>query len=151
MRKAFRVTTAFTGAAACAAVFTPGAMAVAAPAQRAPQAKPAGLTDCPDNNDESLHLYWTASERHGPTCVTGVGQFWFNKVEGDPGPLYSGLCTGNKDGEYVYDNAFTNEYTNSPYGLHLWKTSKYIPVYGDGVSITNVSSDGTAQCGFSYK
>jgi hypothetical protein len=100
MKKPFRVATMFTGAAACAAAFTPAAQAAAMPA--APDAAThdlaPGITatgnvtatdDCGSRTIGWLYLYYTASEHHGPVCLGGTGTVYL-----DDSTKIAGICTG---------------------------------------------------------
>jgi hypothetical protein len=95
MRRAFKVATAFTGTAACAAAFAPGAGA--ATTARAQQMEPAtSHRNCIIGRyTTSAVFYWPTSARHGPTCVGGANGI-------TPTPLgntfFSQFCAGNNSG-----------------------------------------------------
>jgi hypothetical protein len=105
MRKAFKVATAFTGAAACAAAFTPAAEAVTAPTLRTQVVPNVEHRNCPIGpSTTSMVFWWSAAAHHGPTCA-GSG--------GVPGHIvfshwFSRICTGNNKG-YI---------TSKPGGFH---------------------------------
>jgi len=95
MRTGFKVATAFTGAAACAAVFTPGATAVAATTARTQVLEPDAFhINCTGGSTTSLHFYYPASADHGPICVGEHGTTSLN------GTYYASFCAGNNDGVY---------------------------------------------------
>jgi hypothetical protein len=103
MKRSFRVGTVLTGAASCAAAFTPAvALTPAAAAQdtvvREP--RPAAITelDCPENQGNYrhyVHLYWAAHSDHGPTCIGGKGT---RAVDHS----FVGFCAGNNSGWMTY-------------------------------------------------
>jgi hypothetical protein len=74
MRKAFRVATVFTGAATCAATFTPAATATAGTTAMINEIKPhTTVKNCTTSITRSAVFYWSPNEHHGPTCVGGEG------------------------------------------------------------------------------
>jgi hypothetical protein len=76
MRKAFKVATVFTGAAACAAAFAPAAGA--ATTARTQLMEPAtSHRNCSKTATSSTVLWRPSSANHGPTCVSG----WANPGE----------------------------------------------------------------------
>jgi hypothetical protein len=99
MRKAFRVTTVFTGAAVCAATFMPGTEAAAAPTSKARQLEPDTFhMNCPANPTTSAHFYWPAKSHHGPTCV---GEKYPPATSLNH--VFSAFCAGNNYGYYIAD------------------------------------------------
>jgi hypothetical protein len=102
MKKPFRVATVFTGAAACAAAFTPAAAAMPTAAGATTHDLAPGITatgnitatdDCGSATKGWLYLYYTASEHHGPICLGGIGT-----APLDPGTAMAGFCPGNTSG-----------------------------------------------------
>jgi hypothetical protein len=91
MRRAFKVATAFTGAAAFATAFTPALQADAA------VARPMGdVIDCPGTANTSVHLYYASDEHHGPLCVGGFEDYTnFGTAH------YVQLCAGNNFGSFT--------------------------------------------------
>jgi hypothetical protein len=105
MRKAFKVATAFTGAAACAAAFTPAAMAATATTAKTQQINPDVKAKNCNNTIEttSMVFSWSRNLAHGPTCVGGS--------PGGPGTITSlsgktaiSICTGNNWGWLYLSN-----------------------------------------------
>lgn len=135
MRKAFKVATVFTGAAACATVFTP---ATAMATTTRPEQINGIIRNCPAGYNTSVHLYWFASEHHGPTCVGGSIQYAFPS----PRPRYYSLCPGNNSGFF---NSAAEGSTYS-YG-HQFHVSRAFPLVGGAaLSIDNFGWSGTHQC-----
>jgi hypothetical protein len=95
MKRSFRVATVFTGAAACAAAFTPG-VATAATAKADLITPDIAHKNCPHTPalTKSVHFYYPPSAKHGPTCVAGDGKTSLG------GTVYSFICTGNNFGWY---------------------------------------------------
>jgi len=98
MRRAFKVATVFTGAAACAAAFTPATMAGAATTG---QMKPdTSVRECYKSPTTSAALWYRASAHHGPICFGGANH---------AGPVYlsyayfTRFCAGNNSGSYYRD------------------------------------------------
>ena len=100
MRKSFRVATVFTGAAACAAGFTPAALAATATTTaKTQQMEPDTFhRNCPGGyngpSTTSMHFYYPSSKDHGPTCVGQLGSTSL------AGTFYEAACTGNNSGYY---------------------------------------------------
>ena len=94
MRRAFRVATAFAGAAACATAFAPAAdAAVARPEAATHEAKPdITVENCTSGTKQWMHLYWPASKKHGPTCFGFAGPTLVQSVS------WSGVCGGDNYG-----------------------------------------------------
>jgi hypothetical protein len=105
MRKAFKVATVFTGAAACAAAcataLAPAAGAVTT--MRAQQAVPAtSKRNCAIGpRTTSLVLWWPAAAHHGPTCVGGANSPSKNAILG---VTYTKYCPGNNFGDIFTNN-----------------------------------------------
>ncbi len=106
MRKAFKVATVFTGAAACAAAcataLAPAAGAVTT--MRAQQAVPAtSKRNCAIG--PRTHLRWSSGGRiaahHGPTCVGGANSPSKNAILG---VTYTKYCPGNNFGDIFTNN-----------------------------------------------
>jgi hypothetical protein len=102
MRTAFKVATVFTGAAACAAAFTPAAEA--APTATATTTARTQLVT-PDTSHhncaigpatKSAVFYWPASKHHGPTCVGGYPDY--HKRTSLGGTDFSKMCAGDNYG-----------------------------------------------------
>jgi hypothetical protein len=143
MRRAFKVATAFTGAAACVAVLTPGVTAAAATTSKSRQMKPADLINCPAGWNTSVHLYWPSTAHHGPTCV-GNHQFkaWPAISKAPSGPRYHKLCSGNNNGSYRSSGSrYYYGYKNGRFGMFS---------LGGGKAwwISNKSWNGHASCPF---
>jgi hypothetical protein len=126
MRKAFTVATVFTGAAACAAAFTPAAEA--APTARtqviAPDTAHHNCTVGPATT--SAVFYWPASKHHGPTCVGGSPDVHQRTSLG--GTEFSKLCTGNNSGYYFVKTlsspmGFTRGHTMDLFGFYVSQVS----------------------------
>jgi hypothetical protein len=104
MRRAFKVATVFTGAAAAVAAFTPAAeAATAAGAQR--MEPTTSLRNCNGNiaSTTSMVFMWPVSKHHGPTCI-GDGK---HSRQGDPvhpDTNYGNYCAGNNFGFLLYDS-----------------------------------------------
>jgi hypothetical protein len=94
MRKAFTVATVFTGAATCAAAFTPTTAAATDEAH-------VTVRDCSGATTTSMVLYWVPSERHGPTCIGGYGGPYSVSLSGSI--LFTGYCTGGNSGTFFVD------------------------------------------------
>jgi hypothetical protein len=108
MRKAFRAATAFTGAAACAAAFTPAAIAATANTH---EIKP----DMEKKNcaigplTTSVVFYWAASADHGPTCVGGGGA---GKSVNLSSHYFAAACYGNNNGTFwASHSAYRHNFT----------------------------------------
>jgi len=93
MRTAFKVATAFTGAAACAAMFAPGAEA-ATTARTQPVAPDTGHKNCAIGVfTTSAVFWWRSTADHGPTCVGGLPNFNVPTSLGDN--YFESVCPGN--------------------------------------------------------
>jgi hypothetical protein len=103
MRKAFRVTTMFTGAATCAAAFTPGVTALAA-TTRPQQIEPdTGAKNCAiGTSTTSMVLSWSPRGDHGPTCIGSGGQPGTVNLGGK---VFDDYCTGDNYGWFSYSIA----------------------------------------------
>jgi hypothetical protein len=126
MRKAFRMATAFTGAVACAAAFTPAATAATPKTHelKAPEVKlpnPRGIK--PDMEKKncaigprttSVVFYWPTSAHHGPTCVGGAGAGSTISLSNH---LFANVCFGNNDG-YFWHSHYQKPYSFS-YGSQI--------------------------------
>lgn len=96
MRKSFRVATVFTGAAACAAVFTPAAHAAPAAPGATAGITPKALThnNCTAGELDWFHLYYTAAENHPtPACFAGTGTYVISSNK-----RFAFFCAGNNSG-----------------------------------------------------
>jgi hypothetical protein len=93
MRAAFKVATVFTGAAACAAMFAPGAEA--ATTTKAQLMMPdTGHKDCAIGIfTTSAVFFWRSTTDHGPTCVGGLPNFNVPTSLGDN--YFQSVCPGN--------------------------------------------------------
>jgi hypothetical protein len=98
MRKAFKVATVFTGAAACAGAFAPAAGA--ATTVRAQQAEPAtSHWNCAIGPRTKAAVFvWPSDTHHGPTCVGDANE---NNQATSLGTYYNSYCPGNNYG-YVF-------------------------------------------------
>jgi hypothetical protein len=93
MRKAFTVATAFTGAAACAALFAPGADA-ATTAKAQPIMPGTVHKNCAIGPaTTSAVFWWRSTAHHGPTCVGGSPDFNVPTSLGDN--YFASVCPGN--------------------------------------------------------
>ena len=95
MRRAFKVATAFTGAAACAAMFAPGAEAAAATTaktQIVPNTTHKNCTIGPTTT--SMVFWWFPSSKHGPTCAGSAGHPGSTTLNHS----FSKICTGDNYG-----------------------------------------------------
>lgn len=106
MRKAFKVAMVFTGAATCAAAFTPAAEA--APATTVRIQPDVVLKNCTIGpRTTSMVFTWFASQHHGPTCI-GSG--------GKPGTVtvnhsFAHGCTGDNFGWTSNGDGFHSPFT----------------------------------------
>jgi hypothetical protein len=100
MRRAFKVATVFTGAAACAAAFTPAAEAAPMTTAKTELITPdTAHHDCAVGPaTTSAVFYWLPSAHHGPTCVGGDPDYDVNTSLG--GNAFSKMCAGNNYGEF---------------------------------------------------
>ena len=101
MRKAFKVATVFTGAAACAAMGAPAAEA--ATAANARQAEPAtSVRNCAIGpRTTSMVFWWPNAANHGPTCLGGFANRGVSvDLEGNK---FRAFCGGNNYGT-IYTN-----------------------------------------------
>ena len=97
MRRAFKVATIFTGAAACAAVFTPATTAGAATTG---QMKPdTSDRNCYKNDTTSAAFYYPASKDHGPLCFGGANSV--PALDSISPTVFAKFCAGNNSGYYV--------------------------------------------------
>jgi hypothetical protein len=95
MRRAFKVATVFTGAAAAAAAFTPAALA--ATAAGAHRMEPAtSIRNCDGNLQSTTSMVFKRppSAHHGPTCI-GDGNVALRGIGVSPEANYGNYCTGN--------------------------------------------------------
>ena len=130
MRKAFKVATVFTGAAACTALFAPGAEAATATAGK-PQ-----LIMLPDTTHKNCTIgprttstvfWWPASKNHGPTCVGGGGDYDVSTSLG--GNVFTSYCPGNNFGIFLSKGGDIRSYSPGTGKIHL----------GVGVKEVNIS------------
>jgi hypothetical protein len=131
MRKAFKVATVFTGAAACATTFVPAAGAATV--------RPAtSHWDCSIGpRTTATVLWWPTSKDHGPTCVGGANQ---NHESTPLGTIYTSYCPGDNFG-YIY--------TSSPavyYRVHPGETKHEIYAYVTSVYISSWSKPASKTC-----
>lgn len=122
MRKAFKVATVFTGAAACAAAFTPAAMAATVRPDTSHRNCAGGgqLTT-------SMVFVWPSAAHHGPTCVGGAnGTGWTHL-----GTDYISFCAGNNSGSM--------KVSGSTRKFHEGQIS---PLYSDHVSSVRITKYG---------
>jgi hypothetical protein len=97
MRKAFKVATVFTGAAACAAAFMPAAEAAPTATAKTQQIGPDIIVkDCDAGQTTSVHFYWPSAAHHGPTCLGESGTSTLH------GASFTGACTGNNWGWFSF-------------------------------------------------
>jgi len=127
MKRAFRVATVFTGAAACAGVLTPAAQAaVVAPggAVRAtPDAVAVGSCSPNINGDyNTLALYYLSDEHHPPACFTGSG-YWYVGT----GVRFAKYCAEGKSG-YLEIKGTWERFTPGDHNLH----SQYVSAVSMG-------------------
>jgi hypothetical protein len=80
-----------------------------------PRIQPNDIINCPAAPNTSVHLYWTPSEHHGPTCV-GNHQYY---VFGAPRPKYASLCAGNNYG-----------FEEDARGFHSYDAGNHFGLYG---------------------
>jgi hypothetical protein len=105
MKTKLRMATVFTGAAACAAAFTP--TAAAATTATAPKLLPGNIeeVDCTAADSHWVHLYWLPSSDHGPTCLgykgTKLVDHWF-----------ASFCSGNNYGWISYLSYYGGHYVS---------------------------------------
>ena len=126
MRKAFKVATVFTGAAACAAAFAPAAGA--ATAARTQPAEPAtSHHNCGGGRTTSTVFWWPSAAHHGPTCVGGYNNYHSVTFLDT---YYSGYCPGDN---YGWFNGRIYHYSPSKHKFSLHH------VYVSDVSITGWS------------
>jgi hypothetical protein len=143
MRKAFRVATVLTGAAACVTALPSAAMAAPATAPRTPLIQPDNIGNCTaGTSTTSVHLYWNASEHHGPTCVGGHTV----KTWGSTGPQFSRLCPGNNNGLFQSVHLSLDE--KIYYGVKNGRGGVINTVNYNAWSISNRSWNGTQTCGY---
>jgi len=125
MRKAFQVATVFTGAAACAAAFTPTAMAATATPTKTQQINAPDIVkkNCGGGSvTRSMVFVWANQAAHGPTCVGGS--------PGGPGTVslsgnsFGGFCTGNNYG-WLIENGTRRDFHqfSSAHSVH-WKVGQ---------------------------
>lgn len=96
MKRAFRASIAFTGAAACLAGFAPAAMADTTARAETTAAAAAAFTahNCVAGESNWVHLYYTTAEDHTtPACIGGVGRINF-----PGGKEFAKFCAGNNYG-----------------------------------------------------
>jgi len=142
MRKAFKVATAFTGAAAAATVFTPAA-AMAATAL--PDYGPVNCTG--GAYTTSVHLNWLGSEHHGPTCFRGDAVAYSGFGTPPTAPKYGSVCPGSYIGHFgsVSRNGGPAGYFSFGSGVGPTRTFPTNKQYA--VSILLTSTDGNGhQC-----
>jgi hypothetical protein len=138
MRKAFKVATAFTGAAVGAVAFTPTAMA-------APTEPDNGPYNCAAGYNTSVHLYWNASEHHGPTCF-GNHTFYSGFAGPPNGPRYDSLCPGNNIGQFASVSVNRNLVGLFPFGAGNGPTRAF-GLHGEwAISIQINSWTGSHMC-----
>jgi len=124
MRKAFKVATAFTGAAACAAVFTPGAMGATATTAKTLQVNPdIAPKNCTATSTTSM-VFWWVSGAHGPNCVGGSPGGPGTTTALNNGKYVSRICTGNNWGWIVHSDI--KQHFGQDYSLDrsVWKVSQ---------------------------
>ncbi len=99
MKRSFRVATLFTGAAAAVAL-TPAVNAVAMPDNAAQVPKGQEVTpnitveNCNSGTRQWIHLYYTAAEDHGPTCLGHPGTY----IVPNHNTVFQSFCAGNNFG-----------------------------------------------------
>jgi hypothetical protein len=138
-RKAVRVGTALTGAAACAAAFAPGA-AAATQGTAVRDVRPAiSEKDCPDpqgNYFHWVHFYWQAASRHGPTCIGDKG----TKVVDH---IFQAFCGGNNYGWFTYISTGGTSYkSNIVSSPNDFIVSYSPPIFVKSVHISRWGNDG---------
>jgi hypothetical protein len=102
MRRAFKVATVFTGAAAAVAAFTPAGAATAAGAQRMEPAT--SLRNCNGHLASTTSMVFVyQSGNHGPTCI-GDGNISLQGFPVRPDTKYGNFCAGNNSGNMFYDS-----------------------------------------------
>ena len=123
----------FTGAAACAALFTPGA-ATAATAKAGRMEPDISHKNCGHAATTSMHFYWPPSAKHGPTCVGGRGSTSLG------GTVFSAVCTGANSGYFILNGE--REYFGAAENISLDDQR----VYKVEISETHLK---TAECPYS--
>ncbi len=101
MKRSFRVATVFTGAAAAVSL-TPAVNALAMPG--IPSQMPKGqevtpnitVENCNSGTRQWIHLYYTAAENHGPTCLAHPGIHAM-----PPNTVIQSYCAGNNFGSII--------------------------------------------------
>ena len=99
MKRSFRVATVFTGAAAAMSL-TPAVNALAMPGNLAQVPKGQEVTpnitveNCNSGTRQWIHLYYTAAENHGPTCLGHPGTY----VVPNHNTVFQSFCAGNNFG-----------------------------------------------------
>lgn len=125
MKRAFRVATVFTGAAACAAVAAPAAQAAPLAAGATARVAPDIVeSTCPPGGAPKLVLYYTSG--HLPACFGSGGAV---NVGGDPN--FAKYCGGPYSG-YLWINHARHYFTSGSHNLYGQRVSK--------VSITGLNA-----------
>jgi hypothetical protein len=124
MRTAFKVATVFTGAAACAAAFTPAATAATVTTLKTNEVHPDTVKrDCAIGpTTTSMVFWWEPLSAHGPVCVGSADNPAKNVNLG--GQYFSYICTGNNYGWLSDGNGSHVKFRQSdypaPWGLPVY-------------------------------
>jgi hypothetical protein len=111
MKTAFKVATAFTGAAACAAAFTPAAMAATTAKTQLIDVDTAHHDCAVGPRTTSTVFYWPTSADHGPTCVGG--EPYYDEETDLDYTYFAAYCPGNNYGRIYYDHGYSLPYAPS--------------------------------------
>lgn len=126
MKRAFRVATVFTGAAACAAVLTPAAQAAAVAPGTTPRITPdatGGSCALLGIGTESRGLVLHYDGNHGPACVTLNGGSGYVGIGGHP--RMTSYCADGAVGSILTSGTW-HPFTS---GRHLLYNVKVSSVY----------------------
>jgi hypothetical protein len=112
MRRAFKVATVFTGAAAAAAAFTPAAMAATATGAQRMEPATSSPRNCNQNllSTTSMVFTWLPSAHHGQTCI-GDGDTRRRGIGTSPSANYGNYCAGNNSGYLYYSGLRKKTFT----------------------------------------
>jgi hypothetical protein len=139
MKRSFRVATLFTGAAAAVAL-SPAANAVAMPGSaaqvpRGPEVTP-NITpeNCNSGTRQWIHLYYTAAEDHGPSCLGHPG---FYKVP-NHNTVFESYCPGNNSG-FISGLTAVGSYAVFPFGPS--SSTFFVQLHDVGVTQSGSASD----------
>jgi hypothetical protein len=111
MKTAFKVATVFTGAAACAAVFTPAAMAATTAKTQLIEVDTGHHNCAVGPRTTSTVFWWLSTAHHGPTCVGGEPDYRVGTNLG--GTYFASVCPGNNYGTIYYTDGLYSGYSPS--------------------------------------